>query len=213
RYVGNRSLRQWITINPNEVNIFENGFLNEFQNAQTNLSLNGGTTFADNTGAPGVVPLPIMDAAFSNDASQFTNNTFMNFLQTGQAGAFAGSVATNAQFFCNMVGSAAFGPCANNVGINVPGAGYPINFFQANPYAIGTGFVFSQLVSKGYSNYNGLQVDFRQRTWHGLQFDANYTWSHTLGVSTQNNWQGQVTTLTMRDMRLSYGPSLFDIRH
>ena len=29
--------------------------------------------------------------------------------------------------------------------------------------------------AEGYSNYNGLQVDFRQRAWHGLQFDANYT--------------------------------------
>ena len=36
-------------------------------------------------------------------------------------------------------------------------------------------------MAKGYSNYNALQVDFRQQAWHGLQFDANYTWSHTLG--------------------------------
>ena len=69
------------------------------------------------------------------------------------------------------------------------------------------------LVAEGYSNYNALQVDFRQRSWHGLQFDANYTWSHTLGISTPNNWQGQSNIFTLRDMRLGYGPSLFDIRH
>jgi len=215
RYIGNRSLRQWITINPNEVNIFENGFLQEFKNAQSNLALNGGTSFADssNGGVAGTTPLPIMNAAFSSDTSQFTNGGFINLLQIGQAGAFANSLATTPLWFCDMVGSAAFAPCANNAGINVAGAGYPINFFQVNPYAIGTGFVFSQLVSEGSSNYNGLQFDFRQRAWHGLQFDANYTWSHTLGITTQNNWQGQVSSYTLRNMRLSYGPALFDIRH
>jgi len=68
------------------------------------------------------------------------------------------------------------------------------------------------LVSEGYSNYNAMQVDFRQRAWHGLQFDANYTWSHTLGISSPNNWLGQTNSLTLRNMRLSYGPTLYDIR-
>ena len=215
RYIGNRSLRQWITINPNEVNIFENKFLGEFQNAQANLALNGGTSFADSTngGAAGTTPLPIMDAAFSGDTTQFSSGGFIGDLQTGQAGAFANTLANTPLYYCDLVGSAAFAPCATNAGINVAGAGYPINFFQVNPYAIGTGFTFSQLVSKGYSNYNGLQVDLRQRAWHGLQFDANYTWSHTLGISTQNNWQGAVSAFTLRNMRLSYGPALFDIRH
>jgi hypothetical protein len=212
RYIGNRSLRQWININPNEVNIFENKFLQEFKNAQTNLALNGGNSFADSTngGAAGTIPLPIMDAAFSADTSQFTNSTFTNQLQTGKAGAFANALATTPQWFCDMVGSAAFSPCLNNASINVAGAGYPINFFQANPY-VGGGI--TQLVSEGYSNYNAMQVDFRQRAWHGLQFDANYTWSHTLGISTPNNWLGQTNILTLRNERLAYGPMLFDIRH
>ena len=68
-------------------------------------------------------------------------------------------------------------------------------------------------VAEGYSNYNALQVDFRQRTWHGLQFNANYTWSHTLGTASQNNWQGQAATFTLRDMHLSYGPTVYDLRH
>jgi hypothetical protein len=33
RYVGNLSLHQWLGYNINEVNIIENGFLNEFKNA------------------------------------------------------------------------------------------------------------------------------------------------------------------------------------
>jgi hypothetical protein len=65
----------------------------------------------------------------------------------------------------------------------------------------------------GYSNYHALQVDFRQRQWHGLQFDANYTWSHTLGVATPISWTTSFPQYTLRDLRLSYGPTLFDIRH
>ncbi len=52
RYVGNLSMHIWDAYNINEVNIFENGFLKEFQNAQSNLSINvangKGNTFANN---------------------------------------------------------------------------------------------------------------------------------------------------------------------
>jgi hypothetical protein len=115
-----------------------------------------------------------------------------------------------ASYFCNLVG-ASFGPCLNNLNYTGAGAGLPINFLQANPFASGNAALY--LVAEGYSNYNGLQLDFRQRQWHGLQFDANYTWSHTLGLTTPNNWQGQTYTFSLRNMRLGYGPSLFDIRH
>jgi len=225
RYIGNRSLRQWITIDQNEVNIFENGFLKQFSAAQQNFAINqahGINSFANN-GFVGQQALPVFDAAFAGEASggtgvplaDYANSSFLTDLATGQAGGLASALTGingTAPYFCNLVGSS-FSPCLNNAGFTGAGAGYPINFFQVNPYATGTGFVFSQLVSEGYSNYNALQVDLRQRAWHGLQFDANYTWSHTLGISTQNNWQGAVTSFTLRNMRLSYGPTLFDIRH
>src|SRR3990172_2210394 len=62
RYNGNRTIHQWLAMDINEVNIFENGFLNEFKAAQANLSINqaaGVTSFA-NRGLPGQVNLPIM---------------------------------------------------------------------------------------------------------------------------------------------------------
>ncbi|MFI5070506.1 MAG: carboxypeptidase regulatory-like domain-containing protein [Terriglobales bacterium] len=225
RYVGSRTERQWLNINPDEINIFENGFLTQFKNAQANLAINqahGITSFANN-GFPGQQALPIFDAAFAGESSggpgvpfsdygTATGGNFITQLQTGQAGAMAGTLAGigTAPYLCNLVG-ASFGPCANNLGFSGAGAGYPINFFQVNPYAQGVGA--SETVAEGYSNYNALQVDFRQRSWHGLQMDANYTWSHTLGIETQNNWQGQGAVFTLRNMRLSYGPTLFDLRH
>ncbi len=234
RYVGSRSLRQWFNINPNEVNIFgttsqlPDSFLTQFKNAQTNLAINqtqGITSFANN-GYAGQVATPIFDAAFATEGSggagvpltDYGASNFISQLQTGQAGAMAGILAGingTVPYLCNLVG-VAFTPCANNVTagtFNAAGAGYPINYFQANPYAQSLGGAPSYTVAEGYSNYNALQVDLRQRGWHGLQFDANYTWSHTLGVATQNNWLGQGAVFTLRDMRLSYGPTLFDLRH
>jgi hypothetical protein len=37
--------------------------------------------------------------------------------------------------------------------------------------------------SDGYSNYNALQTSFQQRLSHGLEFQANYTWSKCMGNS------------------------------
>jgi len=177
-------------------------------------------------GLPGQQVTPIFAAAFvgggesanpcpDGSAADYCNSQFITQLQTGQAGAMAGTLAGvngNAPYFCNLVGSS-FGPCANNIGFTGAGAGYPINFFQVNPYAQNLNGPESYTVADGYSNYNALQVDFRQRSWHGLQMDANYTWSHTLGLASQNNWLGQGAVYTLRDMRLSYGPTLFDLRH
>ncbi|HET8638460.1 MAG TPA: carboxypeptidase regulatory-like domain-containing protein, partial [Acidobacteriaceae bacterium] len=57
RYNGNRTIHQWIGINPNEVNVFENGFLKDFQNAQANLAASGGSSFSSSYGNP----TPILD--------------------------------------------------------------------------------------------------------------------------------------------------------
>ncbi len=46
-----------------------------------------------------------------------------------------------------------------------------------------------------------------------MQFDVNYTWSHTLGLQPDNQWLGTVPEFTIRNLRLGYGPTLFDLRH
>ena len=219
RYVGNVSKEQWLGVNYNEINIFENGYLNEFKKAQQNLAASGGTTFQ------GEQPLPIMSTAFGpGGGSNFTNGQYITYLQQGQAGAFANSLATNPAYLCSLVGAANFSPCAAN---GFTGTGnYPINFFEANPYAAGAGIF--EMTNDGYSNYNSLQVDFRQRPTFGMQFDANYT----LAKSLDNNVQGSLTPgfyggagtngaagasapgyYTLRDKALNYGPSIYDVRN
>ena len=230
RYLGQRSVHQWLAVNPNEVNIFENGFLSQFQNAQANLAINaqnGITSFADN-GYTGQQPLPIFDTAFAGEASggtgvplaDYGNANFITDLHQGAAGDLAYQLSVPntgpVSYLCNMVGSS-FTPCATGAygaSYAVPGK-YPVNFFQANPYGASCLYCSTQqfMSNGGYSMYNGLQVDFRQKQWHGAQFDVNYTWSHTLGVQPDGQWLGTFNEFTMRNLRLSYGPTLFDLRH
>ena len=227
RYVGSRSVHQWIAQDPNEVNIFENGFLSEFQNAQANMAINaqnGITSFANN-GYPGQVALPIFDTAFAGEPSggpgiplsDYANPTFITDLHQGAAGDLAENLSTpygTVPYICNLVGSNVT-PCSNGTfGTAAAPGKYPANFFQANPYGASCLYCASQefMTNGGYSMYNGLQVDFRQKEWHGMQFDTNYTWSHTLGVQPDEQWLGTFNEFTMRDLRLSYGPTLFDLR-
>lgn len=207
RYNGNRTIHQWLAMDINEVNIFENGFVDEFKAAQANLSINqaaGVTSFA-NRGLPGQVNLPIMTAA----GISFTNSTFINQLRNGQAGSFANTLATNRDYFCRMVG-ATFEPCGTAYGA---GAGYPINFWMANPFAIGSWTGASYMSDAGYSNYHGLQVEFRQRQWHGVTANVNYTLSKTMGVTTAGDWTGSFNQFTLRDLGTSYQPAGTDRRH
>ncbi len=198
RYVGNRAIHSWMALNPNEVNIFENGFLSQFKTAQANLATNG-TSFQ---GVPGSTP--IFDAAFQdNPTGGYTYGGFIYNLQHGEVGTMAGQIASpfgaTSNYFCNLV-SSSFTPCSNVLGYTGSGGPYPTNLFQANPYAAGSSVGY--LTAAGYSNYNSLQVEFRQQNWHGMEFNANYTWSRSLGMNTQ---------YTLRNLRLAYGPTSSDI--
>jgi hypothetical protein len=222
-YVGNHAVHMWMASDLNETNIFENGFLQEFQHAQQNLTLNNQTTFADNTGVPGLIPLPIFDAAFgvstapigaSSQSGSFTNSSYIAYLQQGQAGALANQLATasGGTFLCNMVGTN-LAPCSGD-GLTKPGP-YPSNFFQLNPFAAG-GYV-TELSDPGSSSYNGLQAQWKHPTGFGLNLNMNYTYSHSL----TNRYLGDYYTadsalvnyITLRDPGLNRGPSPYDQRH
>jgi len=237
RYVGHRSVHQWIQENPNEVNIFENGFLKQFQAAQANLKacMANSTCAANpsfaNQGLPGQVALPIFDTAFQcppgssgcTPGADYTNSSFLIDLNQGAAGALASQLAYpfgTVPYICNLVGNQ-LSPCANGSFATYTTSGpYPLNFFQANPLGASfPGVTQSYAFAGGYGNYHALQMDFRQKQWHGMQFDVNYTWSHTLGLQPENYqgsaaaWLGTVNEFTIRNLRLNYGPTNFDLRH
>ena len=226
RYVGNRGNNLWRAYDLNEVNIFENGFLNEFRNAQQNLAINvanGRTGFANN-GLPGQAALPIFEAAFGPRGSQpalgtangFTNATFIQQLQQGQAGALASALAVTNMYLCRLVGNGL--PACDSLGYNAPGA-QPINVFQANPFAAAAGNTAPQtqavrlLTDESKSKYDSLQLQFRQRYHNGISLTANYTYGKARTDRYADSASGVVDYITLRDKSLNWGPDVYDVRH
>src|SRR6185312_1586697 len=75
------------------------------------------------------------------------------------------------------------------------------------------------ITNKGYSNYNGLLVTLHKKTSHGLQFDVNYTWSHSIdNISAPanqafgSNGAGGILCDSI-NLRSCRGNSDFDVRH
>jgi len=72
------------------------------------------------------------------------------------------------------------------------------------------------------SNYHSMQVSLRKQASHGITFNANYTWSHSLDIG--STWHSGATTANGRAPgeafatdqtlpHLDYGNSIFDVRH
>ena len=219
RYVGNKSTHMWHMQNLQEVNILENGFLQEFINAQNNLAINraAGVTSFQNRGLSGQVALPVFQTAFGANGSQpalssgssWTSSSYIQYLDRGQAGNFANTLAstTSPSLYCRLVGGN-FAPCAELGYTTV--TNYPMNFFKANPFASNLNYQDSN----GDNNYHALQVELRKSMSRGLTLNFAYTFSKMLG--TQGNEQGQAaedTWITLRDARLSYTLTGFDHTH
>jgi len=201
-YVGNHVIHMWQNFSINEVNIFENGFLSEFQNAQANYNASAGKSLA------GASPTPILNQAFGVGGTGFTNSTFLNYVKTGQAGALANSIATSSTYFCNLVGGANFAPCAAKG--YTGSTAYPINFFQANPYSAGAATLLSD---PGISNYNGLQTQVKHPVGHGLTLQVNYTYSHAFTNRYIYSDLASLNFMTLRNKRLNWAPSPTDLRN
>jgi hypothetical protein len=72
--------------------------------------------------------------------------------------------------------------------------------------------------SNAMMNYNAMQATFRQRAWHGLQYTANYTWSHAMTNSTGFYGVPSITASSaywenVYDGHSEYGPTGQDVRH
>lgn len=174
RYVGTRARNQWTTYNYNELNIIENGVLNEFKLAQANLQANiaagRGGNFRYYGAGTGTSPLPIflayasgVSAANAGDAARYTSALFTN-------AAFLNPLAKyNPNPF--SYGNALDSDAARRA--NALAAGLPANFLRANPDKLGGALVTGH---GDYTNFNSLQLELRRRLANGIQFNASYVW-------------------------------------
>jgi hypothetical protein len=194
RYVGNHGTGLWRQVNLNEVNIFENGFLNEFNAAAANLQINRRSAPASidfgNRGLPGQAPIPILQTS-----TGLTSDTVIaNQLLRGEAGALAQSIATNAPRMQRLTA-----------------AGYPANLFLVNPTVVGGGAFL--MTNGGHSTYNAFQAEVRRRMKHGLMMQGSYAFAKALSNMLASSSAVFSQPTTFRNSKLDKGPSPWDIRH
>ena len=230
RYVGNRGHRLWRQYDLNEVNVIENGFLNEFKLAQQNVLANiqAGRGFNMRYFGPGTgtSPLPILLGNFgglpvnnpanaANPANYgspfFANATLLSFLNPlnplpgGGAGGTGGTVG-----FFGFAGTLASPANDPSFAAARALAGIPINFFLANPSRRGGAFVIDNSVQTWY---DAVSIEFRRRMTAGLLIQGSYTFSKALSnmYSSSSGVFDQPSTL--RDLTLRKNVSPFDISH
>ena len=197
RYVGNHGTDLWRQMGLNEVNIFENGFLNEFQIAQNNLAIARGGNITNQTtnnfgnqGLPGQKNVPILQTAIGTT----TDSTTATQLMLGQAGSTANGIATNSV----RMGS-------------LTKAGYPANFFVVNPTVAGNGsFV---LANTGASYFNALQIEVRRRLTAGLEVQGSYQFAKSMAMGAIASQTDFSTPTTLRNLGNDRVPDQFDIRN
>jgi len=187
RYVGNHAQALLRSANLNEVDIFENGFLQEFQNARKNLDLNGGGTFVPD--APGTMPLPIFSTLFAglDSSAGFANNEFTRQLTAGEAGGLADQLAYRTTYANNRAKLAA-------------------NFFKPYPNLK----LVRYTSNASHSTYNALQLETRRRFAAGLSIQANYTFSKAL---TDGEIPGNDNYRSLRNKSIEKHRADWDVSH
>ncbi|HET8549555.1 MAG TPA: carboxypeptidase regulatory-like domain-containing protein [Bryobacteraceae bacterium] len=194
RYVGNHGTGLWRQVNLNEVNIFENGFLDEFRVARRNLAIargsNAASTNFGNQGLPGQGNIPILQTAlgFSSDT------TIANQLLRGEAGVVANGIAFNATRMGRLTA-----------------AGYPENLFVVNPAVLNGGAYL--IMNSGHSTYNALQAEVRRRLSGGLMLQGSYAFAKALSNMLASSSVVFNQPTTFRNPGLDKGPSPWDVRH
>lgn len=183
RYVGGKSDNLLRALDFNQVDIFGNGFLADFERARRNLSRfnNPACTpaTAATTGCEVLTVFPTLEAG-----GLLNNGTIRSLIASGQPGQLAFTYVGNA-----FVGSS--------------------ELFLPNP---NTG-VADLLTNSARYRYNALQAEIRRRFAQGLQLQANYTFQKTLtdtGGVGQTNFD---PLLDINQPELEYQRADYDATH
>lgn len=209
RYVANHGTRMWRQYELNDVNIFENGFLDEFNIAMENLRIaraaNPASNNFGNQNLPGQRPIPIISTslATTNDA------TFATTISRGEAGRLAANIGQNLTRMNRLI-AAGLVPAITTTD---PNTGLPItlsNFFVVNPRSPTSSFVMDNGAD---STYNSMQIELRRRLSNGLLVQGSYVWAKSLTNAFSDGGSAFSQPTTLRDFGYDKGPAPRDIRH
>ena len=181
RYVGNHGVKLTRGIDINQVVVFGNGFLADFQRAQGNLlaseAENARQAAAGIPTAQRVVVSPDFNQAVPNSqrltilpqvgrrgfyaaaTGTALNATLVNLIRQGQVGELANTYVASRNIYLTP---------GTNGAVLTPGF-----FLRANPEA----GVVDYVGNGSFSNYHALQAEVRRRLKNGVYFQANYTFS------------------------------------
>jgi Carboxypeptidase regulatory-like domain/TonB dependent receptor/TonB-dependent Receptor Plug Domain len=227
RYVGNHGTRLWRQYEIGEVNIFENGFLDEFKVAQRNQavcqanataclaaqsSVPAGNRTANsygNWGLPGQGAVPILQTALG----AVDLNTIVSITR-GEAGRVAASIAQNLARMNALISNPATAALVKPITLtdpNNPAQRITLsNFFVANPRAPTNSYLMDNAAD---SNYHALQVELRRRLSKGLLVQGSYVWAKSLTNLFGNREDILNTPTTLRDFNRDKTVAPRDIRH
>jgi hypothetical protein len=218
RYVGTHGTHLWRQMEYNEVNIFENGFLDVFNAARNNMlifarqpgstcivtgtvvqSVSGVCNYG-NSGLPGQVAVPLITTAIGSS----TDSTTATRIIQGQAGSVANSIAFTASRMTNLIN-------ANLVpSVTLPNGQKVSNFFIVNPQVAGGTFVMTNGIN---TLFNALQIEFRRRLSNGLLVQGSYQFGKALSNSYTSSDSVFSNPRSLRRPDLDKAPSPWDIRH
>ncbi len=204
RYVGTRGVKLWQQFNLNEINIIENGFLNEFRLAQNNMAIcqaNPANCLAAQAslnipsanrtvnnfaflGLPGQSPLPIILRHFNPAGNPSVAGDYIS--KDSQGNLILGNFANNN--FVNTLaikGPSPFGFANSLIGdptlrSNATGPGFgpslAPNFFIVNPGKLGGAFTVE---NNGRTYYDAAVLELRRRLSKGLLVQGSYTFARS----------------------------------
>ncbi len=160
RYVGSKATRLFRSTNINEINIFENGILEAYSSAQA-----GGESVLFNRVFNG---LNIAGFGLVDGQNGRTGAAAIRFLQPA---AFANNNPATIATYLNS------STVAGLPGSLLQRGNLPENFVVANPQFGGV----NNLGNFSNSTFHSLQVEVTRNVSRGLEMQANWTWSRTIG--------------------------------
>jgi Carboxypeptidase regulatory-like domain len=220
RFVRTRGTHLWRQYDLNEVNIFENGFLTEFNNAARNMAIftaaNPGCVAAGNcnygnSGLAGQVNIPIIGTSIASNVDATT----AQFLTQGQAGALANSIAfsltrMNRLILGNLIPFTTLPASTGCDASNTTNQTCKLsNFFILNPQTTGGAFLMTQGTD---TSFNALQLEVRRRLSNGLLIQGSYQFGKALSNAYVSSSSVFSQPRTLRNPGLDRTFSPWDIR-
>ncbi|MCC7157051.1 MAG: TonB-dependent receptor [Bryobacterales bacterium] len=185
RYLGNNTTGQLRQIDYNQINVFQDTFLQDFKAARNNGFLArqqlGRFDPRYNPAVSGSRPLPFFDKL--PRGALLTNPGVVGLIQTGEIGTLGQTYQSNLLF---------------------PYAGF--SYFP-NPLALYS----SLLANAARSNYNSGQFEVARRMRGGVHLQANYTFSKA--ISTAAAFRGLEAQLDNNNRSLERARSPYDLAH